>query len=288
MREMKPASEHAIRLVQFEGLPGSGKSTAAQRTAELLTREGFAVSLSGEGDTSHPADFESAALLTDAELSNQCRLCPSCRSAILQHMQLIDDQIIINYGSLFASLPERPSWEMVEFFTSRDVYNLPLRQFLAMTRSKWRIFAKNAVKNQQTHIFECCLLQNQVTTLMAVHDTPYDTILAQLQAILTNVSQLSPRVIFLQQANVDESLRAVIAERPRQWSEFVIAYVTGQAYGKRHNLSRDAEGMVQFYREMQDIQLKLLEDLKVDYVIIPDTLDWEKRYGLIIAYLTAG
>jgi len=276
------------KLIQIEGLPGSGKSTAAQRTAELLTRKGLAVSLSREGDTSHPADFESAALLSEEELTAQYTLFPEYRNSIQQHMQLIDDQVIIYYGSLFASLPERPSRELVEFLTSRDVYNLPLQQFCTTTRDKWRSFTEQAVNVPQTHLFECCLVQNQVTTLMAVHAAPYDAILAQLQAILDIISPLSPRVIFLHQSDVGESLRAMIAERPRQWSEFVISYVTGQAYGKSYGLSRDAEGMVQFYQEMQDIQLKLLEDLKVDYISIPDTLDWEQKYEQIIAYLTAG
>lgn len=55
------------KLILIEGLPGFGKSTAAQLVYEILTEAGNNAQLFLEGNLDHPADYDGAACLTKAE-----------------------------------------------------------------------------------------------------------------------------------------------------------------------------------------------------------------------------
>ncbi len=70
------------RLLLIEGIPGSGKTTTAQFAAGWLAEHGFKPRLFLEGNLDHPADFESAACLDEAEYTGLLRQFPTCHTLL--------------------------------------------------------------------------------------------------------------------------------------------------------------------------------------------------------------
>lgn len=243
------------KLVIVEGIPGSGKTTTARGVDAWLRRAGARPRLFLEGDLDHPADFESAACLSEEEFARLEGSYPGARAGLETLAERRRGQVFVS----FRKLPSPPAG-LAEALGQRDVYNLPRDEFLRVTRERWEDFALQAARGEAVHVFECCLLQNQLTMLMAVHDLDEEAIAAQVLGIAERLRPLRPLAIYLEPPGVRETLEKIAAERPRSWLEFAIGYTTGGAWGKARGVN-GLEGMLRFYEERVALEKKLLARL---------------------------
>ena len=83
------------------------------------------------------------------------------------------------------------------------------------------------------------------------------------------------------------ALEHVYAERPKEWSDFVIWYLTGQEYGKAHNLS-GYEGVIQFYEMRQKLEVEMLRGLPIQQLVIEHSgNEWERCNSDIVEFITS-
>lgn len=69
----------ATKLIIIEGLPGSGKSTAAQIVYDILKHKGINAELYSEGNYNHPADFDGVAYFNSEDFNILQQAHPTSR-----------------------------------------------------------------------------------------------------------------------------------------------------------------------------------------------------------------
>jgi hypothetical protein len=151
---------------------------------------------------------------------------------------------------------------------------------------RWRDFTARAAGEERVYVFECCFLQNPITTLLARHDLPPEAVRAHVLALAEVVAPLAPRLVYLAQGDVAAGLEAIRRARPPEWAAYVTAYLTEQAYGRAHGLSGFG-GVIDFYARRQAFELDLLHQLPLESLVLRDDAGWPARYQALETFLGA-
>ena len=271
------------KLVIIEGIPGAGKTSTARFAADWLGQRGLDARLFLEGNLDHPADFEAVACLSAAQFAALKGQFPAWQAELDGLAQArANGEIWLSFARL-----TNPPGELRAALSALDVYNLPEAEFMRLSRERWGEFAAQAAAGEAVFVFECCLLQNQLTTLLAVHDTPPARIAAHLHALCASLAALHPLVIYLDPPDVRAALRRVAAERPPDWLDFVIHYTTGQAWGRSH-AAHGLEGMLDFYAARRELEKDLFPALFPDGLWLAQAgQDWPATMAQAAQFLAA-
>jgi hypothetical protein len=110
--------------------------------------------------------------------------------------------------------------------------------------------------------------------MLARHNANPQEARQHIEKIAEIIRELNPLVIYLSPTNVRAALEHVRGERPKEWVDFVIWYLTGQAYGEAHHLD-GYEGVIQFYETRQQLELEILKGLSIPFLILAHAgTDW--------------
>ncbi|MCA0149917.1 hypothetical protein LCD52_14050 [Rossellomorea vietnamensis] len=260
-------------LIIVEGIPGSGKSTTAHYIKEHLEKEGVKVKLFQEGDTSHPADYESTACLDEGQFNTILEKFPEHEESIKGDAQKKGDHYFISYRHFLDTDPA-----LVEYLASNDVYELDLDTFEDVSYHYWKEFVEETAFGDDVYIFECCFLQNPFTKFIAMHNAEPERLENHLKKISSLISPLNPLLIYFYQENLDQSFHHVYEERSQEWREFFTDYHVNQGYGKENRL-KGYRGLVEFLEMRRDLELRILEGLPVRHMLIENgEKDWDLYY----------
>lgn len=263
------------RLILVEGLPASGKSTAAKFIADALH---FTNVDEGAGD--HPADFEHHALLDDrAFVKTQSMF--SDRDDLRDFCAAAD---VFEAGTVVPIEDWMPQ-PVQEWLAQHKIYDvLPWAQQRGIMLEKWRVFAENEGARGH-YVFNCVFLQNPMCESMLRFDLPLSESAAMIGEIAEIIAPLKPFVVYLQTDDISARIESVRAERGEEWLHAVIDYHCGGAYGRANGLT-GYEGYLAALRERQTRELAILEGLDLPYAVIPDaSADWSAAYAKILEAL---
>jgi hypothetical protein len=272
------------RLILIEGIPGSGKTSTARFVRDWLERHGQHTSLFLEGDWHHPADFESMACLDEGEYAELRNQFPEQTSFLGEHALAVRGEWFFSYRQLQHEYGDGVPDALFEALAKFDVYNLPAQKYQRLLRQRWQDFSATARAQDTIYVFECCFLQNPITTLLAYHNLPLDAVQEYIEVLADIIRPLAPRLIYLEQTNIPATLESIRRQRPAEWADFVIGYLTGQAYGAQHGLHGFA-GVIDFYTIRQALELDLIQTLPIPSLRVSDMVDWEARYQYLAAFL---
>ena len=273
------------KLILVEGIPGSGKTSTAEYISSYLNQKNIANELFKEGNLDHPADYESTACLHKDEYYKIQSQLKTDKKLMTDYIIKNDDDYLIEYGKFYHNKEINISDEILNQLADYDIYNLPLAKYNHLIKNKWNKFAKKAVTQEQVNIFECCFLQNPLTTMMAYHNASNDYIIKHVKELEQIISELNPLLILLEPKNIEEQFDRVIKERSEEWLNFVIDYVTNQSYGQDNNLS-GYPGLIEFYQDLAELELTIFSKLSLNKILIKDPhLNWEQNYQKINAFL---
>jgi len=158
--------------------------------------------------------------------------------------------------------------------SARDVYELPEPTYRRLALERWRAFGKRASAEPNTWVFDCCLLQNPLTTLLVKHNCEDPVIREHVRRVIEAVSALDPIVVHLHQDDIRATLDRVTSERPAEWRDSFVRYHTRNGYGRVH-LLHGIEGTVQALAARQRLEEELLMDLPVVSVRIDMSSGWD-------------
>jgi hypothetical protein len=275
-RELAVSVMSKTKLLVVEGVPGAGKTTTATFIKEHLDSLGVPARLYQEGDLDHPADFESVARLDRAEYATLLAAYPAQAGLLARHVQIATDDHFFPYRKLQiehgAALPD----DLYAELARHEIHDLPASEYCRLTAGRWSEFAAVAEADDAVTVFECCLIQNPLTVLLARHDASADFAGAHVRRLAGTVRALNPAVIYLYQRDLHATLARAAAERPPEWLDYVVGYLTGQAYGQARGLA-GFDGMVQFYEDRRAVELPLLFRLPAQTLVLDvSDFDWRR------------
>ncbi len=273
------------QLVIVEGIPGAGKTTTARFVQDWLAGHGFQPRLYLEGDLDHPADFESAACLNAAQYARLLVRFPAARPILEQHKQVLRNEIYLGYRKLQQEFGDQFPPMLFASLAHYEVYELPASKFRRVTAAHWADFTHQALGEPFIYVFECCFLQNPLTTLIARHNLDPQAACRHVLRVAQAIEALDPLVIYLDPPDIRQALEDAAARRPRAWLEYVIQYITGQRWGLAH-AEAGFEGMVHFYQLRRDVEQALFPRLPFQGLWLKDAgLDWNRDYRQIADFL---
>lgn len=275
------------KLIVFEGVPGSGKSTAATHLEEFLKGQGLTVRFWREGDFDNPADFEGIARLSEFEYQDLLSRFPELTASFHKRLTVRGGDYLLKYRKLQQTHPQEVHPSLIDELARYDVYDgLPMEEYCRLALDRWRDFTQSAERSDEITLLECCFLQNPLTVMLARHDADPWLARKQISDIVRIVKGLNPLVIYLHPHNVRGGLEHVRAERPKEWADFVIWYLTGQEYGKTHGL-HGYEGVIQFYEMRQALEVEILKGLSIPSLILEhSSTDWDRWDREIISFVS--
>lgn len=264
------------KLIIVEGIPGTGKSSTASFIKELLNKSNIQSILYQEGNLDHPADYESVACLDDVEYDNLLLKYKQDRDLLSKNVIKKENDNFLCYRKMKQDSNANLSDELFKALSKYDVNDLSLEKYSRICKARWKEFAESSKDNHLLSIFECCFLQNPLSTMLARHNAEQSYITHYITDLTEIIKDLNPVLIFLYQDSVKRTFEKVIPERPKEWLDFVIGYVTQQEYGKAHQLE-GIEGLVKFYKALRTLEVDIFKTLPFKKLFIDNSgLNWDK------------
>lgn len=256
------------KLILFEGIPGSGKSTAAVTLQDFLESKGIPSRFWREGDFDHPADFEGIARLSKPQFEELLDRHPMLIEIVREHASIRGGDHLLQYRKIQRLYPEKVEPSFVEELSCLDIYDgLPMEEYCRLALDRWQDFCESAIVSGEVSLMECVYLQNPLTVMLARHDADPQVVRQHIERLTDIIRKLNPLIIYLHPQDAKTTLLHVHAERPKEWADFVIWYLTGQEYGKAHHLS-GYEGVIKFYEMRQKLEVEILRSLPIQQRVI--------------------
>lgn len=250
------------KLIIIEGLPGSGKSTTAQKVYDILKDKGINAELYCEGNYNHPADFDGVAYFNSDDFN------------ILQqtHLSNIDllNKIKISYYNGYL-IPYRKAFEeqhtlieeeLFRDITKQDIYELPIDIHIELIVSRWNDFVNKYINEDKIVIFECCFIQNPVTVSMVRNNSPKDLTMSYINRLSEKIVPLEPVLIYVEHDDIKASFNKAVCERPKEWIDGFTNYYTSQGYGLSNNFN-GLEGVMKVIEARSRLESEVYNSLKI-------------------------
>jgi hypothetical protein len=232
-----------------------------------------------EGDLDHPADYESVACLDEPEFGRLLESHPAEKDLLEESATRRQGRVFIGYRKLPA--PQA----LVDALAHYEIYELPAAEYCQVAAQRWQEFAREAIAGPFIYIFECCFLQNPLTTLLAKHNWSGQAAGEHVLNLAETIRPLAPRLVYLNPPSIRDTLAAAARTRPVEWLEYVTGYITGQAWGVARGES-GFDGMARFYAERCTLERALLAHLGLPFLWIDSAgQNWPAAYAQIESFL---
>jgi len=257
------------RLILIEGIPGSGKTTTAERLYETLKAEGYKVKQFSEGDL-HPADLSWMAILTDNEFSDVINEYPELEEKIRRRSRLEGNMALVAYTLLGLDQGS----DLYKYLASKEINasNADLEAFKSAHLSRWKQFVEESDPHT-IYIFECVLLQNHMTYLMLDYQAEEALIKDYFKDFMDIIRPMSPILHYLAPVSVDQAIRHVARvrrpeyqDRNNIWIDRVVDYVEKTPYFITQGL-KGIEGFIDFCGVRQRLEKNILSSGDIEHHI---------------------
>ena len=273
------------KLILIEGIPGSGKTSFAKKTAEWYKDRGMTVNLFIEGQK-HPADLGWNACVPIGLYHQILDKYAPLREEIEAQTVFEDETAIVAYTQVKTN--NRNFYNELEAF---EVYDgrAPDEVFYKLHYERWRKFGRSATDKNERNIFECAFMQNHVNELLFWRNVDEAEIIKHQNRLLDSVKHLSPVLIYLSQPNIRETIERIARERVSQahgnWIDLCIAYCERSFFGRQNGI-KGFEGAMKFFTLRKQLEMKIISQLSIPYIVIENAeYDWDNVWAKIKGYL---
>jgi cytidylate kinase len=280
--------KNKTKLILIEGIPGSGKTTYANRLYDYLKDKGVGVQKYNEGDL-HPVDLSWCAYLTLEEYNNLLKSYPEHNEVLKNNSQVSDDYVVVAYTRLGFYPNEN---KLMTYLALKEIFDAKLTasEFMSINTKRWHDFAEKQTGREEVNIFECVFLQNNINELLFHQTLDDSTIKKYLNELANQVLDLNPVLIYLSQPNIDETIKKVADTRIsedktkyKDWIDLVIEYIETSAYGKKNKL-QGFDGVIDAMKARKGLELGAINDLPISTLIINNNeYNWDRVFEEIVS-----
>jgi len=272
------------KLILIEGIPGSGKTTFAEKIKGWYQAKGTSVNLYLEGQL-HPADLGWCSCVPLDAYNQILNRYSSLEEDIKQNTVFENGIAIIAYTKVPTS--NREFYKELEAY---EVYDgrVDDEMFFKLHYDRWQRFGNIMKDRDELTIFECAYMQNHVNELLLWRNVGEDKIIEHHMKLLDSVISLSPILIYLSQPNIEETILRIAKERLSNygnWIDLCISYCERSPYGQKHNLE-GLEGAMEVFTKRKQIEMKIMELLTIPKIIVENANnDWNGIWNEIETFL---
>ena len=263
-------------LILVEGIPGSGKSTIANKIGEYLSTNGVKTKVYTEGQL-NPVDLAWCAYIPIDNFDIILRSYPQYQKVIRENAHFENDHAIVAYTQFPIIDPELYKLlESYEVFNNRVGFDV----FQSLFSKRWGNFSKQTEKSDELTVFECAYLQNQLCELIYFYNMDQSNIEKYILTLTDTIKNINPILFYLNQPNINEHIRRIADQRvnvngEKEWLEKVIFYIENSPYGKMNNL-KGFDGVVKGFEIRRQIELNLIIKLPIKtYIISNQNYNWD-------------
>jgi hypothetical protein len=275
------------KLILIEGIPGSGKTSTARYTHDWLVKKGIKTAMYLEGNLDHPADYESVACLKPKALEQIAAQYPTQWEQVQKYSTGRAGETFIKFQKMRIELGEESIPDTLIHELGRyEIYNgLSLADFSRVAKEYWVEFTGKARKEEHVYLFECCFLQNPITNFLGRHNSDFMSLKSYLAQTAKVIEPLHPALVYLDPGDVTATLQHAVDTRPAEWYKGLTEYITGQGFGKAHQLE-GLSGIARFYEIMRETQISFLERWQGPRLCIENAGEnWEITYQRLAEFL---
>jgi hypothetical protein len=249
------------KLILVEGLPGSGKSTTAEMTNDILKEWNVDTKLFLEGNVEHPADYEGGSYFSKTEFAHLLEQSSEVKPILEKHaIERCDGFVLPQYKlkqDLDGTMVHVTFWDHI---WNHDIYELPLDKNIELITDKWKRFVEQALAENQTYIFECCFIQNPVTIGMIKYGASHEVVINYVKQLAAIIEPLNPVLLYVDQQDLSCSFKKAVQERPKEWSTGFMDYYNNQGYGKIHDV-QGIEGTIAVLEARKQLESSIFNAL---------------------------
>lgn len=233
------------KLWLIEGIPGSGKSTAARKLGQTLHAQAY-----NEAEL-HLCDLAWHAVLSRAELDTFIARHPDKERAICENSAVCGEQMLLAYAQLGLD-----GEEFAQRMTGRHIFECAFMQNPVGELMLFDDLPEEEIRKMQLRLAGCL--------------AGCDVKLGYLRVPSVRATLESARA-----ERVDDKGNPV-------WAEGVSQIIAQSPYGRAHGLS-GWEGMVRFYETRQALELRLVRAMPFP-TVIADASDHERAQRELAAF----
>ena len=276
------------KLIIIEGIPGSGKTTTAQFIRDWVEKSGATPSLYLEDAAYHPVDLDSLSYIETEQYERLAARFSQHQSQLAKIVETAPGGYFAHYWRWEEIYGEPMPDDLFGALIQHDAHDtLPAAKYHDLLLERWTQFAARAQKSDEVTIFECCLLQNPLTTFIGKHNYDAAVVRSTINELAHIVRDLNPTLIYLRGDSVRQTLQRVIQTRPADWLEFVTQYIIGQGYGKARGL-QGLEGVFQFYEMLREQEDEIIASMDWKKLTVDNSdWEWERHHQQIENFMAA-
>lgn len=216
------------KLILFEGIPGSGKTTTSQLVHSHLREMGLTTEIYIEG-SDHPIDLPFYAYLTRFEYDDVRTKFPEQAEWIRHHSVIEDDYVLTPYK---VPKPIPRNDELIDYLSSKEFCYankavVPFHMYKKVFYKRFEQYVCKLSNKNTVTIFETVLFQHQIHDIHRLYpQITDDEIIEYIIELAVILSPLHPILFYLSQDSVEESLQhtAMIRSKPKWSSPDTIEY----------------------------------------------------------------
>lgn len=260
-----------IKLIIFEGIPGSGKTTTSKQLHEYFVENDIKSTLFVEG-SKHPIDLPFYAYLNTNEFDELLNKYVEQSDWLKKNSIVEDEYILVPYKNQ-TSVPFDKV--LIDYLSSKEIcYSsnpvVSYDEFKNIFIRRFKKYVNEMKCSDVVTIFESVIFQHQIHDINRLYPNVEDVeIIDYLRNLAKILTPLNPVLFYISQNNVEESLRqtANIRSKPKWGTKETIDY----------------------YKKRKNIELKALENIALNSEIIDNSdYDWVKMFNNIIHILDVG
>ena len=272
------------RLILFEGMPSTGKTTNARFMQIQLERNGIEAKWIHEIAMPHPILFFDEAVLTHDEYNRFRQDFP--QSAAIFNM-------IADFRNNTVGIPLTPiEWnhmdnigeDAYQALAAFDAWNFGIDAYKEVALEKWAHFIEKALVNRNAvYMVDSAVFQYQIFTFL-FKNRPYGELHGFVNQIINIIKPLNPCLLFLCREDVEASIDYLEETRGTAYLDYIWRRDKGQPYytGKPPG----AEGFKQFLRDYAAMANLLFESFTGRKAAVEITDEnWAGREDEMLSFL---